>query len=128
MERAGFKSPAVFSLVMSDEREERKAVVVLSTAPASEAADLARYLVDRHLAACVNVTPVQSFYRWEGAVHHEPEEILIIKTTAGLAEQVTAAICSHHPYQVPEVIVLPVIGGSITYLDWIREMTGGPPA
>ena len=126
MGRGGFKSPAVFSLVMSD--EEKGAVVVLSTAPASEAGDLARYLVDRHLAACVNVMPVESFYRWERAVHHEPEEFVIIKTTADLAEQVTAAICTHHPYQVPEVIVLPIIGGSITYLDWIREMTGGPPA
>jgi periplasmic divalent cation tolerance protein len=120
---AEFKSVAVFSLTMSDERESG-AVVVLSTAPASEAGDLARYLVDRHLAACVNVTAVQSFYRWEGAVHHEPEDLLIIKTTAGLAEQVTAAICTHHPYQVPEVIVLPVISGSAPYLSWIREMTG----
>ena len=110
---------------MSDEHEEKRAVVILSTAPASEAGDLARYLVDRHLAACVNVTPVQSFYRWEGAVHHEPENLLIIKTTADLAEQVTTAICSHHPYQVPEVVVLPVVGGSAPYLAWIREMTGG---
>lgn len=113
---------------MSDKREEQKAVVVLSTAPASEAGDLARYLIDRHLAACVNVMPVQSFYRWEGAVHHEPEDLLIIKTTADLAEQVTTAICGHHLYQVPEVIVLPVIDGSTPYLAWIREMTGGPPA
>jgi periplasmic divalent cation tolerance protein len=124
MERAGFKSPAVFSLSMSD--EERKAVVVLSIAPASEAGDLARYLVDRHLAACVNVMSVQSFYRWEGTVHHEPEELLIIKTTADLTEQVTVAICSHHSYLVPEVIALQIIGGSAPYLDWVREMTGEP--
>ena len=117
------------SLTMSDEREERRAVVILSTAPASEAGDLARYLVDRHLAACVNVMPVQSFYRWEGAVYHEPEDLLIIKTTADLAERVTTTICSHHPYQVPEVIVLPIVNGSVPYLAWIREMTrgeGGP--
>ncbi|ACL15432.1 divalent-cation tolerance protein CutA [Methanosphaerula palustris] len=113
---------------MNDECDGKGgAVVILSTAPASEAGDLARYLVERHLAACVNVIPVQSFYRWEGTVHHEPEELLIIKTTADLTEQITVAICSHHSYQVPEVIALPIIGGSVPYLDWVREMTGEPP-
>ncbi|MDD4566672.1 Divalent-cation tolerance protein CutA [Methanoculleus chikugoensis] len=98
-------------------------VVVFCTAPAGEAEDLARALVDARLAACVNVTGVQSFYRWEGAVQDESERLLVVKTEHRLLDPLIERIQELHSYDLPEIIAMPIVGGSAPYLDWIREET-----
>ena len=99
--------------------------VVLTTAPDAEAgAVIARALVEERLAACVNVIPgVRSIYRWEDEVQDDPEVVLIIKTQAGRCEALAARIEDLHPYDVPEVLVLPAVGGSAPYLRWIETET-----
>jgi periplasmic divalent cation tolerance protein len=96
-------------------------IVVLNTcASAEEAERLARSLVDRRLAACVTViTPVRSFYRWNGAVADAAEWLLVIKTSRPLFAGLRAALESGHSYEVPEILALPVIEGSANYLSWI---------
>lgn len=103
------------------------AVVVLCTVPAASApgqpaaADLARQLVGERLCACVNLVPgVQSLFWWQGAVDSADEVLLIAKTTAGVAPRLQARIAELHPYAVPEVLLLPAVGGLPAYLDWIR--------
>lgn len=98
-------------------------VVVFCTAPAGEAEDLARALVDARLAACVNVTGVQSFYRWEGAVQDESERLLVVKTEHRLLDPLIERIQELHSYDLPEIIAMPIVGGSVPYLDWIRQET-----
>jgi len=98
-------------------------VVVFCTAPAGEAEDLARALVDARLAACVNVTGVQSFYRWEGAVQDESERLLVVKTQHRLLDPLIERIRELHSYDTPEIIAMPIVGGYAPYLNWIREET-----
>ncbi len=102
------------------------ALVVLVTVPsADKAAEIARALVEERLAACGNVVPqVRSIYRWEGAVQHEAEALLLLKTTRERFEALRARVLSLHPYQVPEVIALPVEAGHGAYLEWIAGSTG----
>lgn len=94
--------------------------VVLCTCPPDDAPRLARALVEARLAACVNVTaPVTSHYRWQGELCVDPEALLIIKTTASGVERLTKALVELHPYDLPEVIALPITGGSAPYLEWL---------
>ena len=97
------------------------ALVVLVTAPSPEvAAGLARALVEARLAACGSVVPgLRSIYRWEGKVQDEAEVLLILKTTRGRFEALRDEVLRRHPYQVPEVLALPVEAGSAAYLAWI---------
>ena len=97
----------------------------LTTAPNAEVGGLiARTLVEERLAACVNVIPgVRSIYRWDGAIQDDPEVVLIIKTRADRCEALAARIEDLHPYDVPEVLVLPAVGGSGPYLAWISTET-----
>jgi periplasmic divalent cation tolerance protein len=99
--------------------------VVLTTAPNAEVGGLiARALVEEGLAACVNVIPgVRSLYRWEDEIQDDPEVVLIVKTRADRWEALAARIEDLHPYDVPEVLVLPAVGGSIPYLRWIETET-----
>jgi len=98
---------------------------VLTTAPNAEVGGLiARTLVEERLAACVNVIPgVRSIYRWEGDIQDDPEVVLIVKTRADRYEALAARIKDLHPYDVPEVLVLPAVGGSSSYLAWITAET-----
>lgn len=101
-------------------------LVVLITAPSTEVAEkLAHALVEARLAACVNLLPaVQSIYRWEGQVQSEQEILMLVKTRLELFEsQLVPAVKALHPYQVPEIIALPLVAGSQSYLDWIRAET-----
>ncbi len=96
-------------------------VVVLTTLPAgADAAAFARTLVDDRLAACVTVLgATRAVYRWEGAVHEDDEQQVVIKTTAARVEALDARVRALHPYAVPEFLVLPVAGGSAAYLAWV---------
>lgn len=98
-----------------------EAIVVLVTAPGPEkAAEIARALVEERLAACGNVVPgLRSIYRWEGKVQDDPEALLVLKTTRPRFEALRARVLALHPYEVPEVIALPVEAGSAPYLEWI---------
>lgn len=101
------------------------ALVILCTAPNEEvAAELARGLVDAKLAACVNVIGgLRSFYRWKGEVHDEREVQLVIKTRRARYEALEAWLGEHHPYEVPEILAMPVDRGSRPYLDWVQQQT-----
>ena len=101
--------------------------VLLVTAPSAEVArDIARTLVSERVAACANLVPgITSIYRWEGAVQEDPEVLLIVKTTEDRLEAVAARVKDLHPYGLPEVIALPVEGGSAAYLDWVRTESRG---
>ncbi|HOB18969.1 MAG TPA: divalent-cation tolerance protein CutA [Candidatus Methanoculleus thermohydrogenotrophicum] len=98
-------------------------LVVFCTAPAGEAEMIAKTLIDARLAACVNVTGVQSCFRWEGTVSTEPEQLLIIKTQHSLLDQLITRIRGLHSYDLPEIIAIPIVGGYAPYLDWIGEET-----
>jgi periplasmic divalent cation tolerance protein len=103
-------------------------VVLLSTVATREDAErIAQALVERRLAACVNVVPgVVSVYRWKGKVEKEGELLLVIKTRGErLADLKAALLAGLHPYEVPELVVLPVAGGHAPYLDWIAENVSG---
>jgi periplasmic divalent cation tolerance protein len=99
-----------------------KKIVLTTAGTRDEAAKIARELVDRRLAACVNVTgPIQSVYRWKGAVESAEEWLLLVKTTHEAVGQVHATIKELHSYELPECVVLPVEGGSQEYLAWLEE-------
>ncbi len=88
------------------------------------AADIASRLVDRGLAACVNITaPVLSMYKWEGRLETAEEVTLLIKTTLERYSDLEREIVSRHPYELPEIIAVPVQQGLTGYLDWVEECT-----
>jgi periplasmic divalent cation tolerance protein len=103
------------------------AVVILSTAPPGEAAGIARALVEDRLAACVQLAGIRSFYRWQGRVEDEPEELMLIKTRRPLADAAIARVRELHSYEVPEAVVLSVDAGSADYLAWLAAETGRAP-
>ena len=101
-------------------------VVVLCNAPdAATARRIAARLVESGLAACVNIlAPCESVYRWEGKIERGAEVPLLAKTTRARLDAAVAAMREAHPFEAPEVIALPVIGGLPEYLDWVRKETG----
>ncbi len=108
-----------------DKRIDSDCVAVIITAPSADAAEkLALGLLDEKLAACVNILPgVRSFFWWNGKVEQANECMMICKTTSGLSEKLVKYVRRNHEYEVPEVIVLPIIGGNRDYLKWIKEST-----
>ena len=101
------------------------ALVVLVTTPTPErAAEIARAVVEERLAACGNVVPgLRSIYRWEGRVQEDAEALLVLKTTRARFDALRDRVLVLHPYEVPEVIALPVEAGSARYLAWIGAET-----
>jgi periplasmic divalent cation tolerance protein len=101
---------------------EPSAVLILSTAAThDEAGRIAEALVAERLAACVQLSPIESWYRWQGKIEHAPETRLHIKTIAALAKQVEQRIRALQSYAVPEIVILPIGGGSAEYLEWFAE-------
>ena len=99
-------------------------VVFVTCGSEEEALKIARPLVEDHLAACVNlISPVRSIYRWEGEIWDEKEWILIIKTQKKRFGELERKVRSLHSYAVPEIISLPIVEGSSSYLKWLEEMT-----
>jgi periplasmic divalent cation tolerance protein len=104
-------------------------IVVLSTcASPMEAQRVARALVEKRLAACVNVMPgVQSVYHWKEAVEESEEVLLVIKSSRALFSQLRSEIERLHSYELPEVIAIPIVDGSEGYLTWLdRELAEKP--
>jgi periplasmic divalent cation tolerance protein len=97
-------------------------LVVLVTCPPDKAQGIAEALVEERVAACVNIVPsLSSVYRWKGAVHHEDEAMLLVKTTRDRFEALKQAVLKHHPYELPEVIAVSVDRGHTPYLEWVIE-------
>ena len=102
-------------------------VAVLTTLPAeADAAAFAETLVTERLAACVSIgAPMISVYVWNGAVERASERQLFLKTVRAKVPAIKARLAALHPYDVPELLVVPVIGGGDAYLEWVRESTAG---
>ncbi|NVO65842.1 divalent-cation tolerance protein CutA [Methanofollis tationis] len=107
---------------------ETDVVVVLCTAPPGDAERIADLVVGKRKAACVNIMGVGSVYRWEGKIQREREELMIIKTDRKHLDALMETISGAHPYEVPEIVALPVIAGTTDYLEWVRESVGGRPS
>jgi periplasmic divalent cation tolerance protein len=105
--------------------ENDKPVLIYSTFPSPEEAErIGGMLVDRGLAACVNILPgMTAIYVWEGKRQRDSEAAMIIKTRAGLADTAIAEARKLHPYSNPAFVVLPIAGGSADFLRWIGEQT-----
>jgi periplasmic divalent cation tolerance protein len=98
--------------------------VVTAVDDAERAGEIARVLVDRRLAACVQVIgPIYSTYRWKGRVETEREHLLIVKTTSARYDECAAAIRELHAYETPEITATPIVAGDPDYLDWIGRGT-----
>ncbi len=102
--------------------------LVLCTCPdAVTARALAQALVEQHQATCVNILPgVTSVYPWEGRIESAAEQLLLIKTTTLHYERLERFIKAHHPYDIPEIIAMPIERGSSDYLGWLRAWLGSP--
>ena len=99
-----------------------KKLVLTATGSKEEARKIARTLVERRLAACINIIPrVDSIYRWEGEIEDAQEWLLLIKTTGAAFERVRDAIGELHSYEVPECICISIENGSLDYLQWIGD-------
>lgn len=99
--------------------------LVLCTCPDQETAlALAERLVEERLAACANLIPgIRSVYRWEGRVQQDTEILMTIKTSSQAVDRLVARIRELHPYQVPEIIAIPITEGSADYLNWVTTCT-----
>lgn len=103
------------------------ACIVLTTFPdESAAARVLEGLLEKRLAACVQILPIQSAYRWEGELRRDPEILAQIKTRAALYPEVETFLRAHHPYEEPEILRVPVTGGSPGYLRWLAAETRSP--
>lgn len=98
-------------------------IVTLCTCPdKSTAENIARRLVESSLAACVNILPnLTSVYSWQGQIESAEEYLLIIKSSAQNFSAIEHSICSHHPYELPEIIAVPVEYGLPEYINWIHS-------
>lgn len=100
-------------------------IAVMTTCDSWEVADrLSRTLVEKRLAACVNILPsATSVYQWQGKIERTLETLLIVKTRRGLFDAVSAEIARLHSYEIPEIIALPIVDGAPAYLNWIEKET-----
>lgn len=105
---------------MSDQTEQYG--VILVTAPSQQEAEMiAETLIGAKLAACATILPVQSVYTWQGEVHNDQEWQLLIKSKLSRFEELETKIRQIHPYEVPEIIAVPIVAGSQPYLTWISQ-------
>ena len=109
----------------SADRSERDFVVVLVTVPdASVGESIAQALLSERLAACVNrVAGVRSLFRWQGKLDSADEQLLVVKARRSALPKVEARVKQLHPYEVPELLALPVVAGGAAYLDWLAAET-----
>lgn len=102
------------------------AVLIATSVGSSEEADrIANAMVYERLAACVQIFPVTSIYRWKGRIERAGELMIHIKTSAAMADRVRARMAELHSYELPEFIVMPIVEGSAPYLDWIADGSTG---
>ena len=100
----------------------REIIVFITASSEDEAVKISKMLVDEHLAACVNIVPgIRSLFFWDNATQEERETLLIVKSMQEYLDLLITRVKSLHSYTVPEILALPVIGGSEEYLTWLRE-------
>lgn len=104
--------------------------LVLCTCPDQDCAQhLATMLIEGNLAACVNILPgIMSVYRWQGKIENSQEQLLLIKARADMYAQIEKMIVAHHPYELPEVIAVPIQNGLAGYLSWVALANADKPA
>ena len=106
--------------------ESNHIIVLVTVGSDAEAQAISRALISEKKAACVNIVPrVNSIFRWKGNIEKAEENLLIVKTTAMLLNQVIDLVKRNHSYEVPEIIALPIVEGNSEYLAWIDEVTEG---
>lgn len=98
-------------------------LIVTTVGTAEQARALARAMVERRLAACAQITAIESFYRWQGQVEHEPEFRLLFKTRAECYAELESAIRALHPYQLPAIHAVPVAQAYGPYAEWVAAST-----
>jgi len=97
-------------------------VVFMTAANGEEAARLAEMLVGSHLAACVQILPeMESVYRWQGKIERQAEILILAKTTRDKFEELEREVRALHSYDTPEIIAVPVVAGSVPYLEWLNN-------
>ena len=102
-------------------------IAYITTESAAQAEEIGRALVDERLAACANILPgMRSLYRWKGAVETAAETVLIVKTREALAGALTARVKALHSYEVPCIVILPIVAGLPEFLRWIDDETSAP--
>ncbi|MBN2466514.1 MAG: divalent-cation tolerance protein CutA [Deltaproteobacteria bacterium] len=104
-------------------KPERYSVIFTTCGTQDDAGNLARLLVERHLAACVQMTPVTSVYEWEGKINKDQEVLLLIKAKKLLYHEIEEFIVQNHRYDIPEIIEVPIENGLAKYLGWIDEVS-----
>ena len=106
---------------------EKAVLILVSTGGRDDAERIGEALVVEHLAACCNVVPtVASFYYWDGQLQREHEALLLIKTLQSLSPAVQEFVRKHHSYELPEIIEVPIAGGSSAYLNWLETQVAKP--
>ena len=104
-------------------------VIVSTTIDSTEKAGwLGRAMIEMRLAACVHMMPIASVYRWQGDIKTAEEYRILAKTRSDLADALVEFIKENHPYEVPEIVVTPILSGHKSYLQWLTEETGQNPA
>ena len=103
--------------------EKNYSMIITTAAGKEPAKKIARLLVEKHLAACVQMFPIESVYFWQNKICEENETALLIKSKTGLFEEIKAAIKENHAYEVPEIIQIPITDGLPEYLKWIDNCT-----
>ncbi|HEY9860897.1 MAG TPA: divalent-cation tolerance protein CutA [Candidatus Obscuribacterales bacterium] len=106
---------------MESAATHRYGVVLVTASSQAEAEAIAEALITSKLAACVSFTPIRSVYTWQGQIHKDQEWQLLIKTDLVQFEALVAKVQAVHSYEVPEIIALPIVAGSPSYLQWIGE-------
>lgn len=106
---------------------EESFIIIYCTCPDSNAAEiLAKKLLEEKLIACANLlSGLESHYWWEGKIQKDREVLLILKTRQSLFKAIEIMIQQNHPYQVPEIIALPILQGNVSYLSWIQDSVKG---
>ena len=102
---------------------EAKMVMIISAFPSKESGKkVAMEMIKMKIASCIQITaPVTSIYEWEGKICEEDETLLFVKTSCSLQDKAVQFIKENHPYEVPEIITLPVIGGFKKYIEWVER-------
>lgn len=103
-------------------------LVMTTVATREQAQTLARAMVERGLAACAQITAIESLYRWQGRIEHDAEWRLLFKTRAALYRALEAALLENHPYEVPAIHAIATVRAHAAYADWVEASTPGQPA
>lgn len=116
-----YKKITLYSNRAMTEKTQRYGVILVTTPTRSQADQIAEALISAKLAACITLLPVQSIYTWNNETHRDEEWQLMIKSELSCFAKLEAKIRELHPYEVPEIIALPILAGSQPYLDWISQ-------